>query len=296
MNLNFIKTIGSKAYLGLKKISPELAMVGGIVTGIGCVVTACIATRHLDEVTDELHEELDSIQEAIESNDMDAQDIKNAKIDTVRCYANYIWRLIKLYGPSATLGLLSLYLTNHGFGEMKGRYLDAAAAYKALDTAFKDYRKRVANDLGLGEGEKAFAAAAKSEKQEDGSKGLTIDPKHTKSCYEFDFNRHTAPLTWDPDPTRNDMLLRAEQNYFNDLFRVRHHVFLNEVLDRLGLERTAAGQLIGWYWGAGDNFIDFGYLDTFIRDWNTDTDLCKKNIHLNFNCDGIIYDLLPDRN
>lgn len=302
MNFNFVKTIASKAYFGLKKISPELALIGGIGAGIGCVVSACMATRHVDEITDELHEELDALEKSMEYDPEDGPQIKK---EMFRAYIHAIWQFMKLYGVSAGLGLLSLYLTNHGFGLMKGRYLDTAAAYKALDLAFKDYRKRVAEDLGYGEGEKAIAAGGKTVngmnveqsdgtvKKEDGHH-LVIDK--AKSPYEFDFNRHTAPMTWDSDPVKNDMLLRAEQNYFNDLFRVRKHVFLNEVLDRLGLERTSMGQVVGWYWGAGDNYIDFGYLDGYIRDFNIDNDLCKKNIRLNFNCDGIIYDLLPVKN
>ncbi len=302
MNLNFVKTITSKAYLGLKKVSPELALIGGIGAGIGCVVTACLATRHVDEITDELHEELDALEKSMEYDPEDGPQIKK---EMFRAYIHAIWRFMKLYGVSAGLGLLSLYLTNHGFGLMKGRYLDTAAAYKALDLAFKDYRKRVAEDLGYGESEKVIAAGGKTAdglnvEQEDGNvkkeDGHHLVLDKTKSPYEFDFNRHTAPMTWESDPVRNEMFLRAEQNYFNDLFRVRKHVFLNEVLDRLGLERTSMGQVVGWYWGAGDNYIDFGYLDGYIRDWNTDSDLCKKNVRLNFNCDGIIYDMLPNRN
>lgn len=304
MNLNFVKTIASKAYLGLKKVSPELALIGGIGAGIGCVVTACMATRHVDEITNELHESLDACEKSMEYADSEEEG-RQIKKEMFRAYIHAIWQFMKLYGPSAGLGLLSLYLTNHGFGQMKTRYLDAAAAYKALDAAFKDYRKRVAEDLGYGEGEKVIAAGGKTVdgvnvEQEDGSvkkeDGHHLVLDKTKSPYEFDFNRHTAPMTWESDPIRNEMFLRAEQNYFNDLFRVRKHVFLNEVLDRLGLERTSMGQVVGWYWGAGDNYIDFGYLDGYIRDWNTDSDLCKKNIRLNFNCDGIIYDLLPNKN
>ena len=304
MNLNFVKTIASKAYLGLKKISPELALIGGIGAGIGCVVTACMATRHVDEITDELHENLDACEKSMEYADSEEEG-RQIKKEMLQSYIHAIWQFMKLYGPSAGLGLLSLYLTNRGFGQMKTRYLDAAAAYKALDIAFKDYRKRVAEDLGFGEGEKAIAAGGKmvdgvNVKQEDGSikkeDGHHLVLDKAKSPYEFDFNRYTAPMTWESDPVRNDMFLRAEQNYFNDLFRVRKHVFLNEVLDRLGLERTSMGQVVGWYWGAGDNYIDFGYLDGYIRDWNTDSDLCKKNIRLNFNCDGIVYDLLPSKN
>lgn len=120
---------------------------------------------------------------------------------------------------------------------------------------------------------------------------IVID-EHKKSPYEFDFNRHTAPMTWSPNPDYSEAFLRNIQNYFNDLLRTRGHVFLNEVLDQIGLERTPAGAVCGWVKGAGDDYIDFGYMEGFIRDRKLDSDLCRKNIHLNFNVDGLIWNMI----
>ena len=58
------------------------------------------------------------------------------------------------------------------------------------------------------------------------------------------------------------MFLRAQQNYWNQMLVARGHVFLNEVYDALGIERTQAGSIVGWVISEnGDNFIDFRIFD-----------------------------------
>lgn len=302
IKLSAVRKTGSRLILKVKDISPELALGAGILCGVGAVVTACIASRRVNEVIADINYELDIADSNIENASTKAEE-KDAKKEMMGVWTNAAWKFTKLYGPTLILtgSSIALILTSHGI--LKSRYLSTAAAYKALDEAYKAYRERVEKDLGYGEGEKAIAAGAKykdgiSVENDDGTTekkdhGLVMDPK--KSPYEFDFNRYTAPTAWSPDPTMNDILLKREQNYANDLLQVRGHLFLNEVLDRLGLERTSAGAIVGWYKGAGDNYVDFGYMDGFIKDWNTDSDLCKKNIRLNFNCDGIIYDMLRNK-
>ena len=304
MGINFkaIKFLGSKTILKLKEISPELALGAGILCGIGAIVTACIASRKVDDVVADINYDLDIAEARLEDADTKAEE-KEAKKEIMGVWASSAWKMVKLYGPTLVLAgsSVSLVLTSHGI--LKNRYLSLATAYKGLDEAYKAYREHVANDLGYGEGEKAIAARATCKdgvnvENDDGSvekkdHALILDGK--KSPYEFDFNRYTAPQTFSADPTQNEILLRTEQNYANDILQARGYIFLNDVLDRLGLEKTSAGQLVGWYKGAGDNFVDFGYLNGYIENWNLDSDLCKKNIRLNFNCDGIIYDMLRNK-
>jgi hypothetical protein len=57
----------------------------------------------------------------------------------------------------------------------------------------------------------------------------------------------------------NQLFLRVQQDYFNDVLGEQGHVFLNEVYDALGFERTSAGAIMGWFLGAdARGFIDFG--------------------------------------
>jgi len=68
----------------------------------------------------------------------------------------------------------------------------------------------------------------------------------------------------------------------------RGHVFLNEAYDALGLERSTAGAVVGWVLDEkGDNYIDFGlYNQKSARFVNG----LERNIILDFNVDGVIFD------
>ena len=88
------------------------------------------------------------------------------------------------------------------------------------------------------------------------------------------------------------MYLKAQQNSFNDLLRARGHVFLNEVYDGLGLERSQAGAVVGWVLGDGDNYVDFGIFDGDKPRARDFVNGLEASILLDFNVDGVIYDLI----
>ena len=105
------------------------------------------------------------------------------------------------------------------------------------------------------------------------------------SPYGFKFDENSA--SWDRSRDMNVFFLKFTQDYFNDLLKLRGHLFLNEVYDRLGIPRRALGQCVGWIYDEnnlnGDNFVD---LDIFNERNNND-----KNVFiLDPNVDGYILD------
>ena len=90
------------------------------------------------------------------------------------------------------------------------------------------------------------------------------------------------------------MFLRAQQQYANDLLVARGHLFLNEVYDMLGIERTKAGQVVGWIYDPknpnGDNYIDFGIYDVNKAKNRDFVNGYEPVILLDFNVDGNIWD------
>ena len=90
---------------------------------------------------------------------------------------------------------------------------------------------------------------------------------------------------WSTDSNYNKMYLKQQQSYFNDVLRTRGHLYLNEVLDSLGIPRTKAGQMVGWVLENENSFVDFGLDDPrnqeFINGKTTDALLV-------FNVDVII--------
>ena len=67
-------------------------------------------------------------------------------------------------------------------------------------------------------------------------------------------------------------------------------MFLNEVLDMLGIDRVPAGQQVGWVLDSetGDGFIDFGIFDIKCEANRRFVNGLEKSIWLNFNVDGDI--------
>lgn len=75
----------------------------------------------------------------------------------------------------------------------------------------------------------------------------------------------------------------------NQRLALKGHVFLNEVYDKLGIERTPEGQIVGWVYDKGSGYIDFGLdspeSDTFMSGK-------ERSVWLDFNVDGPILDLI----
>lgn len=288
--------IAKKGMTKLSKHSPEIMLAGGIVCFIGAIVTGCIASRNVDQVIDETKAELDDLQEYA-----DEDKLENPKKEMLKVYAKCSLKLVKLYTPTLafTTASIGLILASHGI--LRQRYLGMAATANALNEAFNDYKRRVAALIGE-DAEKALSMGAESCKdikvEDDEGNVETIKGKNlviknpSKSPYEFDFNAFTAPDTWSGNTDYLHCFLTAQQNYATDLLNSRGHIFLNEVLDMLGLQRTPEGALVGWFKGAGDDYVDFGISETYYSDSRLDTDLVKKNVHMNFNVDGIIYDMI----
>ena len=82
-----------------------------------------------------------------------------------------------------------------------------------------------------------------------------------------------------------------QQTFFNDLLLSRGHLFLNEVYDQIGIDRTKAGQVVGWVVSKdGDNFVDFGLFDGSTQEKRMFVNGHENSVLLDFNVDGVIYD------
>lgn len=96
----------------------------------------------------------------------------------------------------------------------------------------------------------------------------TFDESNINFESTFDFNR---------------IFLECQQRYLNHLLQNRGHLFLNEVYDALGFQRTSDGAIVGWIYKEDDEeatYIDFGL----------DSETKEKTIILEFNVQGVIYD------
>ena len=94
-----IKKIINQAGLKIKKYSPEILMVAGIVGTVTAAVTACKATLKVKDIMSEKEELQNDIHKCLENPDVDYTE-EDGKKDLTTVYTQTGVKLIKLYAPS----------------------------------------------------------------------------------------------------------------------------------------------------------------------------------------------------
>ncbi len=318
MNLQTIKETVSRSYgrsgLVLQKYSPEILLGLGLVGGVVAAVMAAKATLKLEEIIADHIYDVESIKantDAIADQDRAVYPIKEADKDLAMTYVHTGLKLAKLYGPSVGLGVLSISAILGSHGIMGKRQASLIAAYGLLNEGFKNYRQRVVEELGA-DVDQNYHLGLKDEEYtettvgEDGKKVKTKKVRKTKldssapSIYSKLFD--SSNPEYRTDRLLNKAFLLSQQNYANDVLKLRGHVFLNEVYERLGFPHTREGQLVGWVLKdpktmkeeGRDGYIDFG-LESYYNDPAydlADGGFTFPTFLLDFNVDGIVYDLI----
>lgn len=309
MNLAIMKsakTVFYKSALQLKKYSPEILVAAGVVGTVASTVMACKATTKLDSILEETKEKVDLIHEYSENEEFsDRYTPEDAKKDLTIVYAQTAVKVAKLYAPAVFVGALSITSILASTNILRKRNIALAAAYATIDHSFKDYRKRVVERFGE-EVDRQLKYNLKTQEIEetvvDSETGEETKEKKTVEVSDIDGYSEYARFFddgckgWEKDAAMNLAFLRAQQRYANDLLMTRGHVFLNEVYDMLGIERTKAGQVVGWIYDPNrkdiDNFIDFGFANCYKEKARDFINGYERTILLDFNVDGPILDLI----
>lgn len=299
--INPFKAIaGCRQMMTIRKFSPEILTGIGIVAGIATTVLACKATSDVKGILDDHDAEVMDIEQ---SASVELIDAKEAKKDIMDVKVNTFKRIVKVYAPAAGFGVLSVTSILAAQGILSKRNAALAAAYSFAQGKFNEYRDRVKKELGE-DADKKFFHGIHKEKIEvtvdkDGNelkkpKTITVTDYDSNSPYAKFFD--DASRQWSTDPHANLAFLVATQNWFNDRLKEKGSVFLNEVYDRLDIPRTSAGAVCGWVYDQesddGDNYIDFGIYDIANQDARDFVNGYNDAILLDFNVDGVIWDLI----
>lgn len=272
----------SRQILLTQKHSPRILFVAGIGGVIVSGVLACKATLKLTEVVDE-------IEESIESAKEDLKETKSYRSDLAYIYAGGAYKMVKLYAPAIAIGTISVGALTGSHVTLSRRNAGLTAAYALVSKSFDDYRDRVKDAVGEEHERDIYHAIsvidAKDPNGKVNAKVSSADPSKWSPYAKF-FDEGSP--NWQKNAEMNRIFIQAQQNYANHVLQSRGHIFLNEVYDMLGIDRTSAGQVVGWVIGdKGDNYIDFGMFEAhnarFINGW-------ERNIILDFNVDGVIWD------
>lgn len=283
MNLSFATRIIGRTSLVLSKHAPTILTVAGTAGFVGTTVLASKATIKLEETVAEEASLLVKVHEAQEEGKLSDKD---AAHDKVVLYTRMATKLGKLYAPALILGAASIAALATGHGIMLKRNASLAAAYAAVDQAFKSYKKKV---------EAKFGKDAVLEAISVPTEELVVDGETTESVLKygdtspygviFDETNHN----WSADEDLSALHLKCQQQYANDILQTRGHIFLNEVYKMLGFPHTPAGAITGWVKGNGDNFVDFNIHDGLFEGEDANGRLVTKWA-LDFNVDGVMYD------
>lgn len=263
----------SRSALKISKYSPQILTAVGIAGLVTAGIIAAKNTLKLEETLDNSRNRLEIAKEHPETTQADVN----------KAYAKNIYDLAKLYGVPVTLAAGSIVAILVGHNILHKRNLALVAAYKGLEQAFAEYRKRVVDEYGEEVDEKFRYGIRDVTNEVDGKKVKTVERVGTTSDYIMEFGPDND--NWSGNHEHNLFFVTRAQNYFNDKLQAHGHVFLQDVTRHLGIPDSKVGAVTGWVYnvGSGDDYIDFG-----IKDLQES----HGYILFDFNVDGVILDLI----
>lgn len=314
--MEMIANVVNKAGFQLKKHSPEILVVAGVIGTVASAVMACRATTKVGAILDETRDTLDIIHEGMETGAVNGNEYtpEDGKKDTTLVYVQAGMKFAKLYAPAVMLGTLSVASILASNNILRKRNVALGAAFTAVSNDFKSYRNRVIERFGeqvdreLKHNLKAMKFEITETDPETGKEkkvkkdGYMVDPSDVGGYARF-FEQYTKDEDgnsivnphWENNNEYNIMFINAQERYANDLLKAKKRLFLNEVYEMLGLPRTKAGQIVGWVYDPvnpkGDNFVDFG-LKADSLSYSDYLNGYDPAILLDFNVDGNIWELM----
>lgn len=294
-----VNSAASKVITKIKKHSPEILIVVGVVGTVASAVIACKATTKVNKIIDDAKDDIDNIHVAIENGITKAGEtyaVEDSKKDLVIVYAQTGVKLAKLYAPAVILGTFSIASILASNNILRKRNVALGAAYAAIDKSFKDYRGRVIERFGEQvDTELKYGIKAKkfeeveidpeTGKEKKVKKTVMVADPNLQSDYAVYFDNKSR--NYETNQDYNYMFLKAQQQFANDKLQTRGHLFLNEVLDDLDLPRTSAGQIVGWTKDGPDGYVNFRIVEV---DRETEDGRHEPSLLLDFNVEGNIWD------
>ena len=300
INTKTLRKSFKKAQLTVRKHSPEILMVAGVIGTVAGAVMACKETLELEDVLDECKQEKMELKEQYAICEEYSEDA--LKKDQVKLTIKQAAKIVKLYAPSVIMEVTSIGVIFASNDIMRKRNASMAAAYATLNSMYKRYRQNVIESYGE-EVDKDMRFGVKHEKvteiDEDGNKvkidARIVDLDNTALAIS-DYSRffQAGCKGFDASSGRYNLLyLKGIQAMFNNKLIADGYVMLNDVYRELGFDTIPEGWSIGWVYDEsnpiGDNYIDFGLYEArnknqrAVNDW-------EPVILMDFNVDGNLYE------
>ena len=300
INTKTLRKSFKKAQLTVRKHSPEILMVAGVIGTVAGAVMACKETLELEDVLDECKQEKMELEEQYAMCEEYSEDA--LKKDQVKLTIKQAAKIVKLYAPSVIMEVTSIGVIFASNDIMRKRNASMAAAYATLNSMYKRYRQNVIESYGE-EVDKDMRFGVKHEKvteiDEDGNKvkidARIVDLDNTALAIS-DYSRffQSGCKGFDASSGRYNLLyLKGIQAMFNNKLIADGYVMLNDVYRELGFDTIPEGWSIGWVYDEenpiGDNYIDFGLYEARNKNQRA-VNGWEPVILMDFNVDGNLYE------
>ena len=290
--------------------SPDILVYGGLAIGAIACFEACKATLKAEEVLEEAKKDLETIELASETVSEEKYDKATHDRDVAITCAKTVMRFARLYGKSAALFAVSAFCILKGHGILKKRYADVVAYALGLEQSYKALFKRVSDEFSE-EAAERFASGIKSveheftEKDENGK-----DKKKKKIIDLVGGDIELGPYEWifGPDSNAwcsdnfeyNTMFMRGLETSANDTLIQKPEnvltvaeIFAEGHVFNCPRKFFAAGYHMPWryYRDTVAPYISWDIKKVY-RDYGEGPVPVLK---VNFNCDGYIWDQIPEK-
>jgi hypothetical protein len=302
-----------KGVFQLKKHSPEILVIGGVVGTVVAGVMACKATTHIHDILEDAKKTVDEIHEI--DSEPKYKEVYKAhtgeeftdtvkKKELTRVYVKTGFDIAKLYAPAVAVGALSITAILAGNNILRQRAVAYAAAFTATENTFKEYRDRVVQRFGKDlDRELRYNITSKEVEEtvvnEDGTETTVTKTVHEANPSKYDEYTRCFDETstcWTRNAELNYTFLMQQQRFANDRLQSRGYLSLNDVYEALGFQHSGIGQVVGWVYDEKNpdlnNFVDFGIHDLYDEQKRAFVNGFEKSIWLNFNVDGDLYKLM----
>lgn len=309
-----ITRMANKTGFFLKKKSPELLVISGVISIGAAIFFAIKGTMKLEETLEKPNKDIQIVKEKLHDDNKLATGeytVKDCNKELAIVYTKTIGKVIKLYLPTALFfgAAVSSLFGVHKI--LKGRNLALAAAYTALDNTYKKYRHKVIDKLGEEAEKNIFRNMYEDAKEvtsidKDGNEipeVKKINTPHVDKDSLFSYLFDASNVDWCNSGRLNLDYLLAKEKYLNQKLIAQGYLFLSDVHEALSIEPGVLGdkviqaaRVIGWIYdpdgnSTGDNYISFGISD---KEGNLTKDAMEmlrrgeRDIYLEFNPDGDI--------
>lgn len=295
-----INTVSTKVVNTANKYSPDVLLGAGILLGVGALVVSCRSTIKAKSILDSSKDTMSLINKGVEDGMVSGEEYTedDAKKDSRTVYIQTGVKIAQVYSPALFLGSMSVTCILASHNILRKRNVALSAAYTAVDTSFKNYRKRVSERYGE-EAEKELRYNICSQKvdeveidEETGKakkrkKDVKIADTNLESDYACYFDERSRNYKGNPD--YDLMFLRSQEAFANDMLNIRGRVFLNEIYDALDLPRTSAGQIVGWTSDGPDGYVNFRITEVETMD---EDGIVKSKFVIDPNVQGDVWSLM----